>query len=149
MSDDLSRYEELLTKEARAAAAVAATKVALLDQEQAFERIRSERLQVRNRLQRSIAGNPDGSVATQAPTPAPSPAAKVADESSLIAPRVRALFQDRTESISIPEICAFLGVTPDNKTVRSALHRLLHEEKTIKRVRHGVYRAIHQGEATM
>jgi hypothetical protein len=149
MSDDLSRYEELLAKEAKATAAVAAAKVALLDQEKVFEKIRSERLQIRDRLQRSIAGNPDGAAPTQAPTPAPSAAAKAADESSLIAPRVRALFQDRIEPISIPELCAFLGVAPDNKTVRSALHRLLHEEKTIKRVKHGVYRSSREGEAAM
>lgn len=145
MPDDLSRYEELLAKETKAAAAVAVTKIALIEQEKAFEAIRSERLELRNRLQRSIIGNPDG----PAPTQAPSPAAKAPDESALIAPRVRALFLERDEPITIPELCAFLGVTPDNKTVRSALHRLLHEEKTIKRVRHGVYRAIREGEATM
>lgn len=147
MSDKLSRYEGLLAKETVAAAAVAAAKIALADKEKAYEAIRSERLGLRDQLQRSITGTPSGPAPTQSSFR--SPAAKAADESSLIAPRVRTLFQERDEPISIPEICALLGVTPDNKTVRSALHRLLHEEKTIKRVRHGVYRALREGEATM
>jgi hypothetical protein len=147
MSDALSRYEQLLAKETMAAAAVAAAKIALTDKEKAYEAIRSERLTLRDQLQRSITGTPSEPAPNQSASR--SPAAKAADESSLIAPRVRTLFQERDEPISIPEICAFLGVSPDNKTVRSAIHRLFREEKAIKRVRHGVYRAFREGEAAM
>ena len=130
-------YEELLAKESKAGAALAAAESAMLQAKQTLEGIQAERLAVRTRLANSLAGTQDG------PPNEPVPP-RVAD--SGIAPRVRALFASNPgKPYGIPEICDLLGLKRTNKTVRSAIFQLYHHDQLIEPVtprKAGVYQAV-------
>ncbi|MBI1753223.1 MAG: hypothetical protein HY014_00390 [Acidobacteria bacterium] len=137
MSNDLLLYEELLAKEIKAAAALAAAEAAMQQAKKTLDGIQAERLAVRTRLANSLADK------REAP---PNEPVQSGGADSGIAPRVRALFQNNPgKPFAIPEICDLLGVPRVNKTVRSAIFQLYHHDKLIEPVtprKAGVYQAV-------